>query len=164
VEDKSQDTTRRNSGDRELPALGEEIARRFASRFRMMREMGKLTQQHVADRMTMGGHRMHRSAIAKIESGERPVLLAEAVMLAGVLGIDLIYFLADEDDESAAERERFMEARVAASVAEWEVAMRQVALADARSRLEGAEKRQAEARKNLDQFYPLLRSATEQES
>jgi transcriptional regulator with XRE-family HTH domain len=149
VEDKSQDTPGRNSGDHELPAFGEEIASRFATRFRMLREMGGVTQQQIADRLAMGGHKMHRSAIAKIESGDRPVLLAEAVMLARVLNIDLIYFLADEDDESAAERERLMEAKVAASVADWEVFTRQAALAEAQVLLEKARERQAEATEHV---------------
>jgi transcriptional regulator with XRE-family HTH domain len=130
----------------------------------MMREISGLTQQHIADRMAMGGHKMHRSAIAKIESGDRPVLLAEAVMLARVLGIDLIYFLADEDDESAAERERLMAASVAASVADWEVLTRKTALEEARTLLENAEKRRNEARDQLLRLTGVLPPETGQEN
>ena len=51
--------------------------------------MAGITQQQLADRMAIAGHRMHRSAIAKIESGERPVTIGEAVEFAGILGIPL---------------------------------------------------------------------------
>ena len=35
------------------------------------------------------GYKMHQSTVAKIESGERPVSIGEAVQLAEVLGVDL---------------------------------------------------------------------------
>jgi len=56
--------------------------------------------------------KMHRSAIAKIEAGERPVLLAEAVAFAQILGVNLAYLLSAGDTE----REHAHVQRVAAQL------------------------------------------------
>jgi transcriptional regulator with XRE-family HTH domain len=136
VEDKSQDTPGRNSDPVQI----------FISRFRALRE-GNLTQQEVADRMTAAGYKMHRSAVAKIESGDRPVLLAEAVMMAGILGVGLAELLADPAGNEF--EQRLMAARVAMSVADWEVFTREAALGEARAQLRNAEKRRAKANEQL---------------
>ena len=59
----------------------------FAWRVRVLREATGLTQRQLADKMTAAGHRMHQTTIAKIESGERPVYVGEAVALAGSLEV-----------------------------------------------------------------------------
>lgn len=48
-----------------------------------------MTQAQLAVQMSGGGFTMHQTTIAKIEAGERPVTVGEAVALALVLGVDL---------------------------------------------------------------------------
>ena len=87
----------------------------FARRLREVRLQAEATQQQLADRMTAVGHKMHRSAIAKIEVGDRPVSIGEAVQLAGILGVPLMELVTDSGSET--ERERLHRARVDAQIA-----------------------------------------------
>jgi transcriptional regulator with XRE-family HTH domain len=84
----------------------------FARRLRALRETAGLTQQQLADRMSAAGNRMHRSAVAKIESGDRMVSIGEAMQLAVVLGIDLADLVTDR--ATHAENEKIHRARVVA--------------------------------------------------
>jgi transcriptional regulator with XRE-family HTH domain len=61
----------------------------FARRLRAVRTQAGATQKQLADRMAARGYKMLQSTVAKIESGERPVSIGEAVQLAEVLGVDL---------------------------------------------------------------------------
>jgi transcriptional regulator with XRE-family HTH domain len=61
----------------------------FARRLRAVRNQAGVTQKQLAGRMAARGHKMLQSTVAKIESGERPVSIGEAVQLAEVLGVDL---------------------------------------------------------------------------
>jgi transcriptional regulator with XRE-family HTH domain len=61
----------------------------FAQCLRAARAAAGLTQRQIADLMTGAGYQMHQTTIAKIESGERPVILGEAVALARIVGADL---------------------------------------------------------------------------
>ena len=61
----------------------------FARRLRAIRTQAGVTQKQLADRMAARGYKMLQSTVAKIESGERPVSIGEAVQLAEVLGVDL---------------------------------------------------------------------------
>jgi transcriptional regulator with XRE-family HTH domain len=61
----------------------------FARRLRAIRKQAEVTQKLLADRMAARGHKMLQSTVAKIESGERPVSIGEAVQFAEVLGVDL---------------------------------------------------------------------------
>lgn len=76
----------------------------FARRLREVRQTAGVTQQQLADRMTAVGHKMHRSAIAKIEVGDRPVSIGEAVQFAGQLGTTLMDLVTDTRSDSPAER------------------------------------------------------------
>jgi transcriptional regulator with XRE-family HTH domain len=87
----------------------------FAGRLREVRQQAGVTQQQLAARMTATGHKVHRSTIAKIELGERPVTIGEAVQLAGLLGIPLMELVTDHGAET--ERERDHAARVEAQIA-----------------------------------------------
>ena len=73
-------------------------------RLREVRQVAGVTQQQLADRMTAVGHKMHRSAIAKIEVGDRPVSIGEAVQLAGQLGTTLMDLVTDARSDSPEER------------------------------------------------------------
>lgn len=86
----------------------------FARRLREVRQQADVTQQQLAARMTQVGHKLHRSAIAKIELGERPVTIGEAVQLAGILGVPLMELVTDRG--AATEGERKHAARVEAQI------------------------------------------------
>lgn len=61
----------------------------FGRRLREARKAAGMTQAQLAGAITATGQRMHPSAIAKIESGERPVSLFEAVHFAWHLSVTL---------------------------------------------------------------------------
>jgi transcriptional regulator with XRE-family HTH domain len=82
----------------------------FARRLLLLRKTAGLTQEQLAERMAAAGNMMHRSAIAKIESGDRSVSVGEAVQFAGVLGIDLSELTTDRSTDT--EREKTHRARV----------------------------------------------------
>lgn len=86
----------------------------FARRLREFRQLADLTQQQLADRMAAVGHKLHRSAIAKIESGERPVSIGEAVQFAGILGVPLMELVTDP--AAATDQERAHRARIEAQL------------------------------------------------
>jgi transcriptional regulator with XRE-family HTH domain len=87
----------------------------FARRLREVRQQAGVTQQQLAARMTGVGHKLHRSAVAKIELGERPVTIGEAVQLAAILGVPLMELVTDRG--AATELERQHAARVEAQIA-----------------------------------------------
>ena len=91
----SQDTTGNNTESQSPSDISDGI---FARQLLKLRKMAGLTQEQLAERMTAAGNAMHRSAIAKIESGDRSVPVGEAVQFAEVLGVDL--------DELTTERSR----------------------------------------------------------
>jgi transcriptional regulator with XRE-family HTH domain len=75
---------------------------RFGQRLRECRQRLHLTQQHVARVLNeTHGLRWHQTTVAKTESAERPVMLAEAAALAAVLGVPLAEFLDDPPDGAA---------------------------------------------------------------
>jgi transcriptional regulator with XRE-family HTH domain len=99
-----QDTTGDHSVDQGAsPDLPDAI---FARRLRTVRQSAGLTQLQLADRMSAAGDKMHRSAIAKIESGDRVVSVGEAVQIAGVLGVDLVELVTDPAGQDEAHRRR----------------------------------------------------------
>ena len=75
----------------------------LARRLRRLREAGHLTQQQIASQMTGAGYRMHQTTIAKIEAGERPVTIGEAVALAWALGVGLLDLVTEPDLDELAE-------------------------------------------------------------
>ena len=85
----------------------------FAQRLRGCRDELGMTQQQVADRMTRQGFSMKQTTIAKIEAGQRPVRINEAVALANILGLQLVDLVGDpvasgEVAELDAERRRLV--------------------------------------------------------
>lgn len=67
----------------------------LARRVRKLREAAQVTQKQLAAKMTGSGHQMYQTTIAKIEAGERPVIIGEAVALALVLGVSLAELVTD---------------------------------------------------------------------
>jgi transcriptional regulator with XRE-family HTH domain len=86
----------------------------FARRLREFRLLANTTQQELAGRMTAVGHKMHRSAIAKIEVGERPVSIGEAVQFAGFLGVPLTEMVTDPG--ATTDEDRLYRARLEAQL------------------------------------------------
>jgi transcriptional regulator with XRE-family HTH domain len=123
----------------------------FARRLREVRQQARTTQQQLAERMTATGHKMHRSAIAKIEVGDRPVSIGEAVQLAGILGVPLMELVTDRG--SATEQEKLHRTRVEAQIAvrslQHEAAERHKLLQEAQVLYENATDRLEAARKRL---------------
>jgi len=106
----------------------------FARRLREIRQLAGMTQQQLADRMTAVGHKMHRSAIAKIEVGNRPVSIGEAVQ-SGQLGAPLMDLVTDAHvdlPEERLHRER-VEAMIRVRSLQHEVAERHKYLDEAKA-------------------------------
>jgi transcriptional regulator with XRE-family HTH domain len=134
-----------------------------ARRVRQLREQTGLTQRQVADLMTAAGHRMHQTTVAKIEAGDRPVSVGEAVRLAGVFGVAMDALLTEPavDDERQRAIAELVDAQVAIRSLEHEVAERQKALDraqilrdDAFGRLTNAQFRINDALHELDKLTP----------
>lgn len=65
------------------------VEQSFRSNLRSLREARGLTQGHLAAALKQDGLPFHQQTVQKIESGERPPRLAEAIAIARVLGVDL---------------------------------------------------------------------------
>jgi len=66
-----------------------ETDRMVAGNLRVLREGSGLSQAEVARRMRDYGHRWHQTTAGRIEGAVQPLGLAEAVHLAGILGVPL---------------------------------------------------------------------------
>lgn len=77
----------------------------FAAWLRTSRNAAGVSQQQVANALKAKGSSLAQSQVAKIERGERPVRLDEAVALAGVFGstIDAALGLRPATSETVAE-------------------------------------------------------------
>jgi transcriptional regulator with XRE-family HTH domain len=85
------------SAPAELPTRsGNGPERLLGLRLRTLREVAGMTQQQLAARMTQLGFSMRQTTIAKIEAGQRPVRVNEAVTLADTFGVDISDLLADQ--------------------------------------------------------------------
>jgi transcriptional regulator with XRE-family HTH domain len=138
------------SGSNSPPVQGADAV--LARRVREYRELSEQTQRQIAELMTAAGHRMHQTTVAKIESGDRPVTIGEAVALADVLGVILTELVAPRSntEQEQAHRE-LVDAQVAVRSLEHEFAERQKLLQEAQvlhdntgSRLQAAYRRLAE--------------------
>jgi transcriptional regulator with XRE-family HTH domain len=148
MEDKPQGVTGHHT------PLADELDEALAKRIRELRTEAGLTQQQLAERMTLAGSKMHQTTIAKIEAGERPVVVGEAVLLAALLNAsldDLIAVAGATDKSSNAMRRaaRELEARNAVRALEREVEKRRVELTMAQLALQSAEERLIAAEANL---------------
>ncbi len=121
----------------------------FGRRLREVRKIAGVTQQQLADRMTAVGHKMHRSAIAKIEVGDRPASISEAVQIAAQLGTALMDLVTDPESggRAAQLRRQRVEAMIHVRSMQHEASERQRQLHEAQAlyentvaRLRGAEK------------------------
>ena len=63
------------------------IEKRIGNNIRMLREKQNMTQELLAAKMQLGGCDITRSAIAKIEVGQRHLYPDEIVLIKEILGI-----------------------------------------------------------------------------
>jgi transcriptional regulator with XRE-family HTH domain len=86
--------------------IGETNAQRpsqvFAKRLQETRKDRGFSQTALAQRLTEAGQPMSKAALLRIESGERGLLLDEALALAQVLHVAPAHLLSPEDDEQIA--------------------------------------------------------------
>lgn len=61
----------------------------FRAQVRQRRQVLGWSQQRVAEEMTKHGHAWHQTTVAKVEAGQRPIGLGEAVALGRVLGANI---------------------------------------------------------------------------
>ncbi len=66
-------------------------------RIRTARKRLDLSQQKLAARLQIQGIRIDRSAIAKIETGRRPVSDIEIISIAGILGVEIPWLFEDSE-------------------------------------------------------------------
>lgn len=62
-----------------------QTGKRFGARLRTIRERKRLTQEQLSAMMQVNGADLTRSALAKIEAGQRHVYLAELIALQKIL-------------------------------------------------------------------------------
>src|SRR5260370_38644649 len=155
----SQDTTEGHGAPQGPPSDFSDAT--FARRLRLVREAAGMTQQQLADAMAATGNRIHRSTIGKIESGDRPVTIGEAVQLAGILGIPLAD-LATELPDDLWERRAYLarvEAQVRLRSLQHEAAERHRLLEEARLLYADTERRVKRAEQRLAELGGELPSA-----
>ena len=119
------DTPQEPSGPTRLPPLpGEpDPDAVFAQCLRAAREAAGLTQQQLAGHLTRLGYSMRQTTISKIEAGQRPVWLGEAVALADAVGASLAELVVPLPAPG----------ELAEAIAERAGSMRRLAIADAHS-------------------------------
>ena len=127
----SQDTTGNNTESQRPADISDGI---FARQLFKLRKTAGLTQEQLAERMAAAGNAMHRSAIAKIESGDRSVPVGEAVQFAEVLGVDLGELTTERPGDTV--RDRALQERAEARI---RVRSLQHLAADRHKRLEEAQ-------------------------
>lgn len=67
--------------------MNEVIEKKIGSNLRRLRERAGFTQDYVATKMQLGGCDLTRSAIAKIEVGQRHLYPDEIILLKNILGV-----------------------------------------------------------------------------
>lgn len=70
----------------------------------LARLRGDRTQSELATAMRGQGHKWSQATVWKVETGERPLRLVEALALANVLGLDLATLTGAEDEQLRALR------------------------------------------------------------
>ncbi len=67
--------------------MNEVIEKKIGCNIRRLRERAGFTQDYVATKMQLGGCDLTRSAIAKIEVGQRHLYPDEIILLKNILGV-----------------------------------------------------------------------------
>lgn len=82
--------------------MNAKIEKQIGNNIRMLRERADLTQEYVATKLQLLGCDITRSAVAKIEVGQRHLYPDEIVLLHEILGVsyDEIFSLPKAEKES----------------------------------------------------------------
>lgn len=136
----------------------------FARRLRAVRIQAEVTQKQLADRMAARGHKMLQSTMAKIESGERPVSIGEAVQLADVLGVDLGELTTERSGDTVRDRalQERAKARIRVRSLQHEAADRHKRLEEAQFLYERATEQLEQAQRELSSWDLRLKVAEQQ--
>ncbi len=67
--------------------MNAKIEKRIGKNIRRLREEAGLTQEYVATKLQVGGCDITRSAVAKIEVGQRHLYPDELILLKKILGV-----------------------------------------------------------------------------
>lgn len=70
-----------------------DVEREFGALARDSRKRKRLSQQDVAEAMSSRGFPMHQTTLAKLERGQRPLRMSEAVALSDILLIPWAPFI-----------------------------------------------------------------------
>lgn len=71
-----------------------EIEKKIGNNIRVIRESKKITQEKLASEMQINGCDITRSAIAKIEVGQRHIYLDELILISKILNVSYESILA----------------------------------------------------------------------
>ena len=69
-------------------AMNKDIEKRIGENVRALREKRGYTQDYVATKLQIGGCDITRSAVAKIEVGQRHLYPDEIILLKDILGVE----------------------------------------------------------------------------
>ena len=67
--------------------MNADIEKRIGANIRVLREQAKLTQEQLAVKLQLGGCDITRSAVAKIEVGQRHLYPDEIILLKEILNV-----------------------------------------------------------------------------
>lgn len=76
--------------------MNELVEKRIGKRIRNIRDKKGVTQESLAAKMQLAGCDITRSAIAKIEVGQRHLYVDEIILIAKILGCDYKEILSEE--------------------------------------------------------------------
>jgi hypothetical protein len=65
------------------------------------RARGFSSQAQLAEHLTQLGYPMHETTLARIESGDRKVTLADAAVITAALGCEFVHLVTPSDDDAA---------------------------------------------------------------
>lgn len=100
--------------------MNEDWERLFAANVKRIRQARGLSQQDIADLLTEQGFPVHQTAVAKLETGQRPLRVAEAAAIAAALDIPplSVFYGPTEDDQLEELQRELMRAQKALDAAE----------------------------------------------
>jgi transcriptional regulator with XRE-family HTH domain len=157
----SQDITGNNTEPQRPADISDGI---FARQLFKLRKTAGLTQEQLAERMAAAGNAMHRSAIAKIESGDRSVPVGEAVQFAEVLGVDLDELTTERSADTVRDRalQERAEARIRVRSLQHLATERHMRLEEAQFLYEHAVEQLEQAQRELSSWDLRLEAAEQQ--
>lgn len=79
--------------------MNAEYEKQVGRRIRMYREKRKMTQEMLAAKLQLRGCDITRSALAKMEVGQRHIYIDELVLIAELLGVEYADLLREKDWE-----------------------------------------------------------------